>query len=174
MADLSLVPDDVWAAARRRAEVLRTLAEQPRCPRRLARAAAGDLGLSERRVYALVRRLREANGELTALLPEARSGGRGRSRLPCQAEALMSAIIDEVYLTPHERGAAALVREVTGRCAKAGLRPPAPATIRRRLKALPLADRAPRRGAPAGAGVARPDPARRGTPRLRLGRPHDR
>jgi putative transposase len=124
---------------------LRPLAQRPHCPRHLARAAARDLGLSERRVYALVRSLREAHGELTALLPEKPTGGRGRSRLPRQAEAMMSAIIDEVYLTTQKRNAAAVVREVTGRCAKAGLRPPAPATIRRRLKALSLADRA-RRG----------------------------
>src|SRR3954464_15611847 len=85
MVDLSVVSDDAWAAARRRAAVLRPLAQRPHCPRHLARAAARDLGLSERRVYALVRSLREAHGELTALLPERSTGGRGRSRLPRQA-----------------------------------------------------------------------------------------
>src|SRR4051812_3754788 len=73
MVDLSLVSDDAWAA------VLRPLAQRPHCPRHLARAAARDLGLSERRVYALVRSLREAHGGAGGAWGASCRGGRLRA-----------------------------------------------------------------------------------------------
>lgn len=49
--DLSLIPEAAWREARRRAEVVRPLAERPCRSRHLVRAAATTLGLSERQTY---------------------------------------------------------------------------------------------------------------------------
>jgi putative transposase len=54
MMDISTFSDEAWQEAKRRAEVTRPLAAREHCPRPLARAAAQDLGLSERQVYTLV------------------------------------------------------------------------------------------------------------------------
>lgn len=89
MADLSLVSEADWREARRRAEVLRPLAERGRGFRHLVRAAAASLGLSERRTYALLRWCRHAGGELTALLPGRSGGGRGRTRLAAASGAVL-------------------------------------------------------------------------------------
>ncbi len=140
MADLSLIPEAAWREAERRAEVVRPLAERERRPRYLVQAAAASLGLSERQTYTLLRRCQDAGGELTALLPGKSSGGRSKPRVAPASETALRRIVEESYLTPQRRGAAGVVEEVIGRCRKEGLRPPSPSTVRRRLKALPLAD----------------------------------
>lgn len=138
---LPLIPDEIWNEARRRAELVRPLAEMATCPRDRVRAVAADLGLSDRQIYRMVARLRAAGGQLTALLPSGPRGGRGKPRLPSASEAMTRDVIETMYLTPQKPTAAKVVREITGRCRKAGLRAPSGATIRRRLKALPLAER---------------------------------
>ena len=55
--DLSQIAEQDWNEARRRADVLRPLAELTHCPRDRARAAAAQLGLSERQVYTCLQRL---------------------------------------------------------------------------------------------------------------------
>ena len=69
MADISTFTDEAWQEAKRRAQMIRPLAARERCPRLLVRAAALDLGLSERQVYTLVRRFRDSDGKLDALIP---------------------------------------------------------------------------------------------------------
>jgi len=140
MADLSLVPDVAWREAQRRAEIVRPLAEPGRRSRHLVLVAAAALGLSERQTYALVRRCRDAGGNLTALLPGKPSGGRNRSRMPLASEAALQEIVREIYLKPQKATAASVVREVRGRCGAANLRAPSPSTIRRRLKTLSLVE----------------------------------
>ena len=137
--DLSLVADEQWREARRRAVVVRPLAERARCPRSAARAAATELGLSERQIYVLVRRCREAGGELTALLPAVSGGGRGKSRLPPGIEAVIRRIVDEIYLTPQKNTAAVVVREIQAQCRRGQMQAPSASTIRRRIGGLPLA-----------------------------------
>ena len=140
MADLSLIPEEAWREVQRRAEVIRPLAEHGRGPRHLVRAASALLGLSERQTYTLLRRCRQADGALTALLPGRSGGGRGRTRLDAGTEALLRRIVQEGYLSPQKRSAAWVVEQVLGRCRQAGLALPSPNTIRRRLQALSLKD----------------------------------
>jgi len=141
VADLADIPEAAWREAERRVQVLRPLMEAERRPRRLILAAAATLGLSDRQTYTLLRRCREADGALTALLPATSAGGRGKSRLPPASEAALTRIIGEIYLTPQRLSAARVVMEVIGRCRAAGLRAPSPNTIRRRLRQLSLAAR---------------------------------
>jgi len=140
MADLLLVPDAAWHEAQRRAEVIRPLAARGHGLRHLVQAAAAFLSLSERQTYTLLRRCREADGALTALLPGRSGGGRGRTRLDDGSEALLRRVVEEDYLSSQKQSAASVVEQVLGRCRKAGLALPSPNTVRRRLKALPLKD----------------------------------
>ncbi len=107
----------------------------------MVQAAAATLGLSERQTYTLLRRCREAGGELTALVPGRSSGGRNRPRMAPASEAALRRVVQEVYLTPQKPTAAEVVREVAGRCRAKKLRPPSSSTVRRRLRSLPLAER---------------------------------
>ncbi|MGH7109722.1 MAG: Mu transposase C-terminal domain-containing protein [Stellaceae bacterium] len=141
MVDVSLVSEAAWCEARRRAEVLRPLAERAHRPRHLVRAAAATLGLSERQTYTLLQRCREAGGDLTALLPGKSSGGRDKPRIAPASEGTLERLIREFYLTPQKPTAARLVREVRGRCGAEEVPVPSANTIRRRIKALSPADR---------------------------------
>jgi putative transposase len=140
MADLSQIAEQEWDEARRRAVVLRPLLEFNRCPRRNAREAAVGLGLSERQIYRLIQRLRESGGELTALLPGGSDGGRGKRRLAAPRENLLHRLIAEIFVTRQKRSAADLVLAIRSQSLKTGLEPPSESTIRRRLKALSLAE----------------------------------
>ncbi len=141
MADLSLIPEAAWSEARRRAEVIRPLAGRDHRPRYMVQAAAATLGLSERQTYTLLRRCREAGGELTALVPGRSSGGRNKPRMGPASEAALHRMVHELYLTPQKLTVAEVAREVAGRCRAEKLRPPSSSTVRRRLRSLPLADR---------------------------------
>jgi hypothetical protein len=81
MVDVSLVPEAAWREAQRRADVIRPLTEHTHRARHLVRAGAATLGLSERQTYTILRRCREAGGDLTALLPGKSSGGRDKRRV---------------------------------------------------------------------------------------------
>lgn len=54
-----------------------------------ADAAAAELGVSRRQVYALVRRWRAGEDLASDLLPGTSSGGRDGARLPDDAEAVI-------------------------------------------------------------------------------------
>jgi putative transposase len=140
MADLSVIPDADWREAERRAAVIRPLAELERRPRYLILAAAAALGLAERQTYTLVRRCMDAGGDLTALLPGRSSGGRARPRVATAGEVVLHQTMHQLYLKPQKPTAARLAREVAGRCGAEKVRPPSPSTVRRRIKALSIAD----------------------------------
>jgi putative transposase len=140
MVDVSLVPEAAWREARRRAEVIRPLVESAHRSRHLVQAAAATLGLSERHTYTILRRCREAGGDLTSLLPGTSSGGRNKRRVAPASETELERIVRELYLTPQKPTASRVVREVIGRCRAEKLPVPSSNTVRRRLKALSLAD----------------------------------
>jgi putative transposase len=132
----SLHPKDRWNEVRRRAAIIGPLAARDRCPRYFVKAAAADLGLGERYVYALIARWRQAGGELAALLPRASDGGKGKSRIPRNTDAIIRGVIDDLSLYGRRTSGETVVREVLRRCKHARVSAPAPCTIRRRLKAL--------------------------------------
>lgn len=141
MTDLSQIAEEDWNEACRRVEAIRPLVGLQHCPRLQARAAAAELGLSERQVYRLIKRLREADGAVTALLPGGSDGGRGRRRLAAPRENLIRRLIKEVFVTPQKRSAAELVRAIRSQSMQSGLQPPSESTIRRRVKTLSLVER---------------------------------
>lgn len=145
MTDLSLVEEHAWQLAKRRAEIIRPLAALRQCPHPLVRAAASELDLSERQVYALIRRCRAMDGAALSLVPGVSGGGKGRSRLTKAQEELLGSVIAEVYLTPQRIAVQALIREIRRRFRLAGLSPPSGSTVRRRTAALSPQERG-RRG----------------------------
>jgi putative transposase len=124
MTDLSQIAVQEWNEAHRHAVVVRPLVEFKRCPRKKAREAAAELGLSERQVYRLIQRLRESGGELTTLLPGGSNCVRGKQRLAAPRENLLHRLIAEIFVTRQQRSAADLVCAIRSQSLKAGLVPP--------------------------------------------------
>jgi putative transposase len=138
------LPEPLWAEAKRRAAIIAPLAAADLVPAAMARAAGETLGLSERTVYALVRRYRRSGGLLASLAPQASPGGRGKTRLPRLAEQIIAEAIRDEYLTRQKKRAEAVVRTARERARAAGIAPPSPNTLRARVRAV-RADLAVRR-----------------------------
>lgn len=140
--------EEAWAVAVRRAEVIGPLARQQRVGVETADAAAVELGVSRRQVYALLRRWRASEGVVSDLLPRTSSGGRSRGRLSAEVEALLSEVIGSRYLSRQRRSVAAVYREVVRQCRMRGLAVPARNTLVRRIERLdPVAVASAREGA---------------------------
>lgn len=130
---LLTIPDDVWALAVRRAEVIGPLAEAATVGLIAADAAAAELGVSRRLIYVLVRRWRQGSGVVSDLVPRRSSGGRGREHLPDEVEAAVRELIRTHFLTRQKRTQAALYREVLRICRIKGLTAPSRGSIARRI-----------------------------------------
>ena len=147
---LLTVPDEVWAVAVRRAEVIGPLAEAGTAGEEAVEAAAEQLGISRRQVYVLLRRWREGQGVVSDLIPGRSSGGRGGQRLSAEVEAVIREVLRKHYLTRQRKTAAAVHREVTRVCRVRGLPVPSRGAIVRRIVGLdPHAETTAREGADA-------------------------
>ena len=103
MVDLSQIENQHWEEAQRRASVLRPLAEHKNCPRDKALEAANELGLSKRQIYRLIKRLRDTDEELTALVKRGSNGGRDKHRLDASCENVINRQITEFFLTRQKK-----------------------------------------------------------------------
>jgi len=144
------VPDEVWALAVRRAEVIGPLASSGTAGAQAVETAAGQLAVSRRQVYVLLRRWRQGQGLVSDLVPGSSSGGRGGGRLPGEVEAVVREVLGKQYLTRQRKTVAAVHREVKHACRARGLPVPSRGVIVRRIAALdPLSSTAAREGSDA-------------------------
>ncbi|WP_227463051.1 MULTISPECIES: Mu transposase C-terminal domain-containing protein [Nocardia] len=125
-----------WQTAVRRAEVIGPLAQLNRVSVLVAEEAAARLGLTQRQVYALVKRWRAGEGVASDLLPGRSSGGRGGERLPDAVEEIMRRVLRSRYLSRQRRSVAVICREIDRECKMAGLRPPSRSSVARRIGKL--------------------------------------
>jgi len=147
---LLTVPEEVWAVAVRRAEVIGPLAEAGTAGEKAVEVAAEQLGISRRQVYVLLRRWREGQGVVSDLIPGRSSGGRGGQRLSAEVEAVVREVLGKHYLTRQRKTTAAVHREITRACRTRGLPVPSRGAITRRIAGLdPHAETTARQGADA-------------------------
>lgn len=125
-----------WEKARKRFEIIKSLSELPSATRQAAGDAAITLGVSRRQVYEFLKRFRSGNDLLTDFAPKKSNGGRGKSRISEQAEAIISNVLQDFYLSRQRLSEAAVFREVLKRCRQAGCSAPARNTIRNRIGQL--------------------------------------
>ncbi len=148
---LLTVPDEVWAVAVRRAEVIAPLAEAGRAGGEAVDSAAELLGVSRRQVYVLLRRWREGGRVVSALVPGRSSGGRGGRRLPADVEAILAEVLPRECLTRQHRTTAAVHREIVRACRRRGLPAPSRGAVERRIAGLDPQAAATAREGPDGA-----------------------
>ena len=133
---LLTVPDEVWAVAVRRTEVIGPLAAAGTAGEEAVEAAAVQLGVSRRQVYVLLRRWRDGQGLVSDPIPRCSSGGRGGQRLAAEVEAVIREVLRKHYLTRQRKTAAAVHREITRVCRARGLPVPSRGAIVRRIAGL--------------------------------------
>ena len=121
-----------WAEARRRATVIRPLAEANTLPASVAAEAGRILGLSDRTIYTLVKRWRETDGSIPALIA-ALSNRKRPDRLCVEVERLVAAAISKLYMSKQRIKLSALMTLIQAECRKAGLRAPSRNTVQTRI-----------------------------------------
>ncbi len=134
--DLADIEDEDWQRACERFEIIRPLLEGPDCTRAMVCAQAASAGRHPATVYRWLQHYRRS-GRLSTLVPAPRGVHAGQHRLDPDVEAVLSATIDEVYLSAQKRSVSYTYTEVVRRCRNAGLKPPDARTVRRRIKSLP-------------------------------------
>ena len=150
---VATLPDEAWAQARHRTEIIGPLAALEVVGHEAADEAAQALGLSRRQVYVLIRRARQGTGLVTDLTPGRSGGGKGKGRLPEPVERIIRELLQKRFLTKQKRSLAAFHREVAQACKAQKLRAPARNTVAQRIAGLHPAKIARSRG---GQDAARP------------------
>ncbi|WP_412706724.1 Transposon Tn7 transposition protein TnsB (plasmid) [Aeromonas rivipollensis] len=150
---VATLPDEAWAQARHRTEIIGPLAALEVVGHEAADEAAQALGLSRRQVYVLIRRARQGTGLVTDLTPGRSGGGKGKGRLPEPVERIIRELLQKRFLTKRKRSLAAFHREVAQACKTQKLPVPARNTVAQRIAGLHPAKIARSRG---GQDAARP------------------
>ena len=137
-----------WEQARSRFAVLSGLLDRGSVGAAAVEDAAEQLGVSARRVYVLLSRLRNGEGVVTDLLVSVPAGGRGRSRVPVEVEDVITEHINREFLARQKLSVAALHRRIALACHRAGLPIPARNTVNARIAAMHPGRVARSRGGP--------------------------
>ena len=129
------ISDAAWQTAQERFAAIRPLLNTPHCTRAHVAECARLSGVTSATIYRWLKRY-QRSGHVSALVPSVSSGGRGQGRLSLEAEAIIQATLEEVYLSRQKPSAQHVCVEVLRRCRNAGVTPPHPNTVRYRIRHL--------------------------------------
>ena len=133
---VATLPDEAWAQARHRTEIIGPLAALDVVGHEAADAAAQALGLSRRQVYSLIHLARQGSGLVTDLARGRSGGGKGKGRLPEPVERIIRELLQKRFLTKQKCSLAAFHREVAQACKAQNLQVPARNTVALRIANL--------------------------------------
>jgi putative transposase len=133
--ELSSVDEADWQTAEERFATIRPLLGDVRRTRESVSIQAQAAKVHTATVYHWLK-LYERTGRVSALLPTRHNGGRGKSRLSEEVEAIINDTLENYYLKQQKPSAQKTCLEVIRLCRQARLKPPHPNTIRQRIAAL--------------------------------------
>lgn len=135
--ETSLITDEEWEKAKKREIVIKSLAINC-CSREEAKSAGEKLGLSSRQIYKLINRYRKGGCQLKSLIPSKKSGGKDKSRLPNDVEAIIQSVIKDKYLSKQKIKISLVIEEVRRLCFYVNMKPPSGNAIRKRIQQLSM------------------------------------
>jgi len=133
--ELSSVDEADWQTAEERFATIRPLLGEARRTRESVAIQAQAAKVHTATVYHWLK-LYERTGRVSALLPIKPNGGRGKSRLSQEVEAVIKDTLENYYLKQQKPSAQKTCLEVIRLCRQAKLKPPHPNTVRQRIVAL--------------------------------------
>lgn len=133
--ELADVSDEDWREANRRFQIIRPLLAASHRTREGVAEQGRMTNVHVTTVYRWIDAY-ERSGRVSALLPTRRPGGRGKSRLPSEVEAIVKATVEDFYLNSQKRSSQKTCEEVIRRCRNAGVTPPHMNTVRNRIAQL--------------------------------------
>ncbi len=144
--------DAEWFEAARRRDLLVALARLPRRSRGDVAQVAGELGLGQRRVFALLRQVQAGDG-VEQFLP---ASGRPRAkRLDARVEAVITDAVALHYAKTNRPSLLSLCGNIAERCRIAGLQAPSYRAVQARVRATDQAWLTRKRHGPGAARAAR-------------------
>lgn len=132
--EIALIDDEDWAAAEHCLDQIRPLLFVPRT-KEMVKSVALAMGIGLSSLYRKIE-LYERTGLASDLIPRRSGGGRGRSRLKPEADAVIASTIDEIYMSTQKRSIKKTAHEISTRLRNAKLAPPHYNTIRNRIVAI--------------------------------------
>jgi len=136
VTDLVLISNQDWKEAKRRKVVLHQLLEKEKCTLDEVKQASKQLGLAWRQVYNLLKRYRDYDQQLLALIPKKPTGGKHKPRIPFITEKIINDIIKDKFLSRQRIQISLVAEEIMRCCNVSGVKPPSKQTIRRRIASL--------------------------------------
>lgn len=133
-ADLTIISDKAWGAAKKRLAIIKPLLDHPKRTRAAVKEVAENNSTSTNTVYNWIKTY-ESSGSLSSLLPKTRSD-KGITKISDAAEEIIKEIMVTEYLTTQKKSPQKVCEAVVKRCAKDGIETPHDNTIRNRIKAL--------------------------------------
>lgn len=132
-AELSEISTHDWEVARARHAAIKPLLKRGRGSTRAINEQAVKTGVHRSTIYRWLCAFRE--GQAVEALRKEKSGPPTRQgRVRAEVETIISGAINEHYLRREKPSVKYAAREAIVRCRNAGLKPPHPTTVRRRVK----------------------------------------
>lgn len=133
--DLQNIPERDWEIARGRFHAIEPLLRAGTSVPGAIAMRAVEVGKDRSTLYRWLSTYIHG-GTLASLLPAKSGGAAGQKRLENDVELVIAAAIEDRYLKKQRISAEQVAREIVIRCARLGLTPPHPATVRRRIAAV--------------------------------------
>ena len=128
--DIEKIPQKELDKAEIRFEAIRPLLNIN--SRRVVESRAQEVGVSTATLYNWLKAY-ESTGRLSALVIPRTQGGKGKSRLSGEQEAIIKGVIEQFYLVPLKPSARKTWEEIVLRCRRASVEEPSLSSITRRL-----------------------------------------
>lgn len=132
--DILSISEAAWAKAQQKFDILQPILAE-RGNQALVAQVAKAHQLSQSTLYRWLRAY-EQTGSVRSLVEEPRTGGKGRTRLQAEQDAIIQQAIETHYLTPQKKPVTKVILEIRLQCQQAGLPVPADNTVRRRIRQL--------------------------------------
>ena len=139
------IPDEDLAIARERLDAIQPLLDLPERSRQDVVRRAAEVGRNTATLYEWIQRY-TAYDDLTALIPHTRGWPKGQHRIPTNADAIITKVIEDTYLSEDRPSVNATITDVKIMCRKADVDRPSDSTIRARLSEISERRQLQRRG----------------------------
>jgi putative transposase len=131
--DLTLISTADWEKAKQREVVIKPLSLVS-CTLKQTETAGDILGLSSRQIYRLIKLYQSSGNKLNSLIIPKKSGGKGKTRLSLEIEAVIQSVVKENYLSRQQIKVSIVVEEIRRRCFHANIKAPCDNVIRKRIQ----------------------------------------
>lgn len=131
------VSDKHWEEAKRRYEIIKPLITSERTKKDME-TRGKEFNLDPVTLYRWIKKY-ETTGTMSSLIPGyEQRGGKGTHRIGDSSEAIISQVIEEMYLSPQKHKIKKVYLEIRNRCLKAKIPVPHENTVRKRIAVISM------------------------------------